>query len=136
MKANMMVWGFVLLSATAVQAQQATPATHPPIAGKVVLGVSTTELEGIALGYRASKLIGAQVYNDHDEKIGKVGDLIIKPDGTISMAIINVGGFLGVGTHHVAIPVGQFTSVKPKLILPGATKDALKQLPPFEYAKS
>jgi sporulation protein YlmC with PRC-barrel domain len=113
----------------AVEAQQA------PVAGRVVLGISATETEAVAVGYRASKLIGALVYNEQNEKIGKVGDLIVKPDGTLSLAIINVGGFLGVGTHHVAIPVQQFKSVQPKLVLPGATKDALKELPAFEYAK-
>ena len=100
-----------------------------------MLGVTVTESVAVAVGYRASKLIGATVYNDKGAKIGKVGDLIIKPDGTVSYAIIDVGGFLGIGVHQVAIPVGQFTSVKPKLVLPGATKDALKALPEFHFAK-
>lgn len=120
----------VLMSVTVVHAQP-----EPPVAGKVSLGVTSTEIEGIALGYRASKLIGATVYNDEQQKIGKVGDLIIKPDGTLSLAIIEVGGFLGLGKHAVAIPVERFTAVKPRIVLPGATKDALKQLPRFEYAK-
>ncbi len=36
----------------------------------------------------------------------------MKPDGTGSFAIVDVGGFLGVGKHHVAIPVGQFSAVE------------------------
>lgn len=103
--------------------------------GKIVIGVSETEAVGIARGYRASKLLGAAVYNEHDEKVGKVGDMIIRPNDTLSFAIVDVGGFLGVGKRHVAIPVKQFTSVYPKVVLPGATKDALKSLPPFEFAK-
>ncbi len=116
-----------------------TPApapTSPPVAGTAVLGVMVAESIAVAVGYRASKFIGASVYNDKNEKIGRIGDLIIKPDGTLSYAIVDVGGFLGIGQHQVAIPVGQFTAVKPKIVLPGATKDALKALPEFNYSKS
>ena len=121
----------VIAFASAAAHAQATP----PVAGRVTLGVSATEVEAVALGYRASKLIGANVYNEQDEKIGKVGDFIVTPDGRLSLAIIDVGGFLGIRKHSVAIPVQQFTRVKPKIVLPGATKEALKQLPEFEFAK-
>jgi hypothetical protein len=53
----------------------------------------------------------------------------------VSYAIVNAGGFLAVAKHDVAIPVTQFQVVEDKIILPGATKDALKQTPTFEYAK-
>jgi sporulation protein YlmC with PRC-barrel domain len=107
---------------------------NPPVAGKTMLGVAYAELDAVAIGYRASKLIGASVYNDKDERIGKVGDIIVKPDGAVSFAIVDVGGFLGLGKHHVAIPVGQFSGVKPRIVLPGATREALEELPAFEYA--
>ncbi|HVP68036.1 MAG TPA: PRC-barrel domain-containing protein [Anaeromyxobacteraceae bacterium] len=116
---------------SAANAQQGGQAQTPPVAGRVVLGVTVEETQAIALGYRASKLIGAPVYNDKGQKIGKVKDLIIKTDGTLSFAILDVGGFLGVGAHHVAIRVSQFTSVKPKIVLPSATKEALEHLPEF-----
>ncbi|OFX23059.1 MAG: photosystem reaction center subunit H [Anaeromyxobacter sp. RBG_16_69_14] len=120
-----------MLLATAASAQQETQAPQPPpVAGSITLGVTVEESTAVAIGYRASKLIGAIVYNynDRNAKIGKIGDLIVKPDGTLSLAIVDVSGFLGIGRHHVAIPVGQFTSVKPKIVLPGATKEALKRL--------
>jgi len=106
-----------------------------PVAGMVTLGVPVEQIDVIAKGWRASKLLRASVYNDSDQKIGKIGDLIVAPDGTLSVAIIDVGGFLGIGRHHVAIPVQQFTQVTPKIILPGATKDMLKQMPEFKYNK-
>ena len=109
--------------------------TNAPVAGKVTLGVAVEQVDIVANGWRASKLLHASVYNDSNQKIGKVGDLIIAPDGTLSVAIIDVGGFLGIGRHHVATPVQQFTQVTPKIILPGATKDSLKQLPEFTYSK-
>jgi hypothetical protein len=99
-----------------------------------VLGVEVAELEAIATGYRMSKLLRQPVYNDKNEKIGKAEEFIVRPDGTLSYAIIDVGGFLGLGAHRVAIPVRQFTSVKPHIVLPGATKEALKQMPEFKYS--
>jgi sporulation protein YlmC with PRC-barrel domain len=105
-----------------------------PVAGGVTLGA--VEFDVIATGWRASKLIHSSVYNDTNEKIGKIGDLIVAPDGSLSVAIVDVGGFLNMGTHHVAIPVQNFSQVNPKIILPGATKDALKQMPEFRYNKS
>ena len=107
----------------------------PPVAGSIALGTTVEETRAIAVGYRASKLIGASVYNDKNQKIGRIGDLVVKPDGKVSLAVVDVGGFLGLGRHQVAIPVEQFSAVKPKIVLPGATKEALKHLPQFQFAK-
>jgi sporulation protein YlmC with PRC-barrel domain len=87
----------------------------------------------VATGYRASKLLHQDVYNEMGEKVGKVDDLVISTDGNLSTAIVNVGGFLGIGKHLVAIPVRQFTHIAPKAVLPKASKDELKALPKFEY---
>jgi sporulation protein YlmC with PRC-barrel domain len=111
-------------------------AVVPPVpAGKVTLGVTVVETDLVATGWRASKLIGADVYNESSDKIGKLEDLILSPDGKLSVAIVEVGGFLGVGQHRVAIPVRQFTQIAPKAIIPGTTKAALKKLPTFVYAQ-
>jgi hypothetical protein len=106
-----------------------------PVAGKATLGVAVAETDLIAKGWRASKLIHAGVYNDKDEKIGKIDDFIVTSDGKLSVAVVDVGGFLGLGEHRVAIPVQQFSTVVPKVTLPGATQEALKRLPEFKYAK-
>jgi len=53
----------------------------------------------------------------------------------VSYVILEVGSFLGMGGHYVAIPIGHFKEEGDKLILPGATKDVIKGLPKFEYAK-
>ena len=53
----------------------------------------------------------------------------------MTYAIVNAGGFLAVAKHDVAVPVSQLKLVDNKLVLAGATKDALKASPPFEYAK-
>jgi len=80
-------------------------------------------------------VLGQAVYNDKDEKVGSVDDIIITPDKAVSFAIVGTGGFLGLATHDVAIPVSQLKLVDKKLVLPGATKEALKAIPEFQYAQ-
>jgi len=123
-------------NALAQQKDTAKETANAPVAGTVKLGVTVAETELGAAGYRAKKLIGATVYNDQNEKVGKIDDMIIAPDGKLSVAVVDVGGFLGLGAHRVAIPVEQFTQIEPKIVLPGATKQALKGLPEFKYVKS
>ena len=106
------------------------------VAGSTTLGVSVEELKAVAIGWSAKKkILGKAVYNDKNEKIGAIDDLIITPDKSVSYAIIGAGGFLGMGKHDVAIPVGQFKEDMGKIVLAGATKDALKAMPKFVYAK-
>ena len=106
------------------------------VAGSTTLGISVEEVKAVAIGWSAKKkILGKDVYNDKNEKIGTVDDLIITPDRSLSYAIIGAGGFLGIGKHDVAIPVGQFKEDKGKIVLAGATKEALKAMPKFEYAK-
>lgn len=127
----------VLLAGALAHAQQQHPqqqqrtASAAPIAGVIPLGVTRIEADLIAPGYRASKLLKQKVYNDKGERIGEIEDLVLASDGTLSAAVVEVGGFLGMGKHRVAIPVKQFTSMHPKVTLPGASKEALKGLPEF-----
>lgn len=106
------------------------------VAGTTTLGVPATEITTLARGWSAKKqILGKTVYNDHNERLGDVDDIIVAPDKSLSYAIIGVGGFLGLGEHYVAIPFNQFKSGDGKYVLPGATKDTLKAIPTFNYAK-
>lgn len=111
-------------------------AVFAQIAGKSTLGVSVSELQTtVVMGRSAKKdLIGKDVVNDQKQKIGKIEDLIISPEKTASFAIIGTGGFIGIGKHDVAIPMQQLQAQDNVLVLPGASKDALKAMPAFEYA--
>ena len=66
--------------------------------------------------------------------IGKVQDLIIDPERNVSYVIIGAGGFVGLGQHDVAVPIAQIRDEAGKIVMPGATKEALKALAPFNYA--
>jgi hypothetical protein len=90
----------------------------------------------VGQGYRASKLIGRNVVNDQNETIGEIDDLIIDKKNVL-YAILQVGSFLGLGGHLVALP---FDSLKldetgNKVTLTGATKESLEKLEEFKYEK-
>ena len=114
----------------------AAPAvSHAQVAGSTMLGVSYGELREVTLGWSAKRqILGQSVYNSLDERIGSVDDIIVTGDKAVSYAIVNAGGFTGLTKHDVAIPVSQFKLVGDRLVLDGATRDALKASPAFEYA--
>ncbi len=53
--------------------------------------------------WRASKIVGLNVYNNSNEKVGSIDDLLTDKNGTVKGVVIGVGGFLGMGEHLVAI---------------------------------
>jgi len=100
------------------------------------VSVSTVELRDVAAGWSAKKqILGKGVYNDAGDKVGEINDLIVTPTKAVSYAIVGVGGFLGMGEHEIAVPVGKLKQEQDKIVLHGATKEALKAAPKFEYAK-
>ena len=128
--------GMVILMAfyvTEVPAQAPAPVVGSETA---TIGITVTQLTEVVNGWSVKKkLFGQPVYNDKNEKIGAVDDIIIGPDKAATFAIIGAGGFLGIDKHDVAIPVKQFQMKEGKFVLSGATKEAVKKMPPFDYAK-
>lgn len=112
--------------------------TNAQVAGSsTTVGISVDESTKIAMGWSAKKsILGKAVYNDQGQRVGKVEDLIISPDRSVSYAIVGAGGFIGIGRHDVAIPVAQITNQDGKLVMPGATKDVVKTLPSFVYSSN
>jgi len=105
-----------------------------PVAGKETVALAVTDESIVAHGWRVSELLHSEVFNDQKEKIGRVDDLIVAPDGTLSVAVIDVGGFLGIARHRVAISLRQLSYPEPRrLVLPGATKESLRSLPEFAF---
>ena len=127
---------YILVALTSVSVLlSATCASLGQVAGSTEIGVAAAELREITRGWSAKRqIMGQPVYNNKDERVGQVEDIIIAPNKAVSYAIVGAGGFLGLGKHDVAIPVNQFKVTDGKLVLAGATKDALKAMPEFEYA--
>jgi len=97
--------------------------------------IAKVDVQKVAGGYRASKVIGSNVLNDANETIGKIDDLLVTRDGKEPYAVLSIGGFLGMGTHLVVVRYDSLTFADNKIVLPGGSKDGLKMLPVFEYTK-
>ena len=112
----------VLIASYGSSASAQAPA---PVAGAEVvgIGVTVTQLTEIVKGWSVKKkILGQDVYNDKDEKVGSVDDIIIGPDKAVTFAIIGAGGFLGIDKHDVAIPVKQFQEKEGKFSSPAQRK--------------
>ncbi len=81
-------------------------AQNPTATGdKAPTAATTTTTTTSANGdWRASKMAGLKVYNDANENIGSINDLLMDKSGNVKIAVIGVGGFLGMGEHLVAVP--------------------------------
>jgi hypothetical protein len=88
----------------------------------------------LATGYRASKINGSPVFNRDKDRLGTIDDLIVVPNNQNAYVVLSVGGFLGLGTHLVAVPFSEIRIVEKQMQLPDATRDSLKSLPEFKYA--
>jgi sporulation protein YlmC with PRC-barrel domain len=62
--------------------------------------------------WRASKLMGLDVYNDNNEKLGDVNEIILDKSGKVTAVVIGVGGFLGMGEHDVAVSMDKLKFVE------------------------
>jgi hypothetical protein len=110
-------------------------AASAQVAGSTTVGISVTEATQVALGWSVKKsILGRTVVNEIGkigEKIGKIEDLIISPDRSLSYVIVGAGGFIGMGRHNVAIPISQIRDSGGKIVMPGATKAVVAAMPEF-----
>jgi sporulation protein YlmC with PRC-barrel domain len=88
-----------------------------------------------ATARRASTLIGANIINGENRNVGEVHDLMVDMAGGATIAVLSVGGFLGIGERYIAIPASdlRWNSDRERWMLPGATIDSLKARPAFTY---
>ena len=112
--------------------------------------------------WRASKLKGLNVYNDKNEKLGDINEILVDKSGRVQGVIIGVGGFLGMGEHDIKVDIAKLKFVNdpprtettasgnratndraannspdrkwyPDHAVLSATKDQLKAMPQFKY---
>jgi sporulation protein YlmC with PRC-barrel domain len=81
---------------------------------------------------RASKIIGAKVYNEQGEAIGSVVDVLVKDTATEPTAILSVGDYIGGGTKLVAVPLSHVNLTGAKAMMP-ASKQTLISMPVFLF---
>ncbi|AUT72210.1 MULTISPECIES: PRC-barrel domain-containing protein [Paraburkholderia] len=127
-------WAAVLIAASTfgLMAGQASA----QVAGSQTIGVSVEQESIIVNGWSAKKsLLGKPIYNEQGQKVGVLHDIIIAPDNAASFAIVAAHQFLGVSQHDVAVPFSQIDFTGGKLVWAGATKDAVKAIPAFQYTK-
>jgi hypothetical protein len=128
-------------------AQSTTSTTNPPAATQAPMTSSTASPSMMGSSHsdtymtgnndvRASKVIGASVYNDHDQKIGTVDELLMNSSHDVTKVVLSVGGFLGVDSKLVAVNIDQLQVKPDRIVMAGATKDGLTKMPTYKFAKS
>jgi sporulation protein YlmC with PRC-barrel domain len=105
----------MLASAAFAQTPSATTTDSAGMAPAA--SASSSSLQG---NWRASKLAGLSVYNDKNESVGSINDLLTDKSGNIKAVVIGVGGFLGVGEHLVAVPFDKVKFVTEPVAYTGA----------------
>jgi len=103
------------LLATVAFAQSPTATTD-----KAPTAAATTTTTSASGQWRASKMSGLKVYNEANENIGSVNDLLMDKSGAVKIAVIGVGGFLGMGEHLVAVPYEKLKFVNEAVAYTGA----------------
>ena len=83
-----------LVSTAVAQEKSTAPARETTAAAEKM------DLKGT---WRSSKLIGLDIYNRADEKLGDINEVLLDKDGKVKAVVIGVGGFLGMGEHDIAV---------------------------------
>src|SRR3981081_3098680 len=107
----------MLVALCAVAGLAPIPSAAAQVAGAATIGVTVEEMKLVVLGWSAKRqLLGHDIYNERNQKIGKIEDIIVSPKRTVSHAIIGVGVFLGLVKKDVAIPMDQLQLVNNRFI--------------------
>lgn len=92
-------------------------------------GDAAASTEAITGWSAKDDIIGKSVFNENDEKIGDINDIVVASDGRSMYLLIGAGGFLGMGQKEVAVPFERFQRTDDRILLSGYSKEQLKALP-------
>ena len=113
------------------------PGMTAPAPGSTATTVPTTPrfvAEQSADQWLSSDLVGTAFVTANDEKLGEISDIVLDRQGMISAAVIDVGGFLGIGAKPVAVSFQSLTMAPtesgPRIVV-ALTKEELNQAPQF-----
>jgi sporulation protein YlmC with PRC-barrel domain len=110
--------GSALLASVAFAQSPSAPSESTKMAPAAASDSSTSS--SFTGNWRASKVVGLNVYNDKNESLGAINDLLTDKNGKIVAVVIGVGGFLGMGEHLVAIPFEKVKFVNEPIVYTGA----------------
>ena len=117
-------------------AQTTTPSpavTPPPAAAPAPMVRRDANPAITSSGMLASKIIGTKVKNNAGESVGTIDDLVIRPNDQVVMAVVSVGGFLGIGDRKVAVPWSELSVyASDRSIVYDVTKQQLEKKPEFK----
>jgi PRC-barrel domain len=114
-----------------------SPGTQAPASAPAERTVSTGDFNASG-DMAAGALIGTKVRNANKESIGKIDDIYIDKDAKITVVVISVGGFLGVGSKDVGVKWSDLTFGQEDtsvVLTTSLTKDALMALPDYTKAE-
>jgi sporulation protein YlmC with PRC-barrel domain len=96
--------GTALLATVAFAQSPSSPSDTTKNSPTTTMSDTSSSPSSFQGNWRASKLVGLSVYNEKNESVGSINDMLTDKNGKITAVVIGVGGFLGVGEHLVAVP--------------------------------
>jgi sporulation protein YlmC with PRC-barrel domain len=109
MRSSLLLGG--LLSSVVIVTAFAQSNPPAPAATPAPLAVTTTTAASTSTMWRTSKLVGVNVYNDQNEKLGDISEVLIDKSGKVDGVVIGVGGFLGMGQHDIKVELSKLKFV-------------------------
>jgi sporulation protein YlmC with PRC-barrel domain len=103
MRSKLLIGGLlasVMIIPALAQSNPPAPSANPP-ASAATAPAPAPRAQSDA--WRASKLIGLNIYNDQTEKLGDISEILLDKSGKTSGVVIGVGGFLGMGQHDIMV---------------------------------
>ena len=106
MRSKLLIGGVL---ATALVVPALAQSTPPATKSTTMSSTATTKV--FSDQWRASKLIGLNVYNDQNEKLGDISEILLDKSGKVDGVVIGVGGFLGMGQHDIKVDMAKLKFV-------------------------
>ena len=110
MRSKLLIGGLlasVMIIPALAQSNPPASAANPAPASTV----TTTAPRAQSDLWRSSKLIGLNVYNDKNEKLGDISEILLDKSGKVEGVVIGVGGFLGMGEHDIKVDMSKLKFV-------------------------
>jgi sporulation protein YlmC with PRC-barrel domain len=111
MRSNLLIGGLLASVLIVPALAQSNPPAPAPKAPAPAASTTTTAPATHAGMWRTSKLIGLNVYNDQNEKLGDINEILLDPSGKVDGVVIGVGGFLGMGEHNIKVDMSKLKFV-------------------------